>query len=244
MFADNRWEPAPAEDEELERAFVDAVAECPYGKATPAVYHQACLGRIDDRIMAHLLARGYRRNGNTMYAMRCPLCRLCVPIRLRTDRFRANRNQRRVWKKNQDVTVDVAPLTVSREKLDLLQRFLTTRFPGGDSDAESYYASFFITAITQCLEIRYRVDGQLFAVSIIDVAPSWLNAVYFFFDPLFSRRSPGTLNILTLHRLCVAHDVPLLYLGYWIPGHRGMDYKQVFRPHEVLVDGIWQERGG
>jgi leucyl-tRNA---protein transferase len=227
---------------DLERFFVHAAAECPYGMAQRAVYHQGVLVRFDDETMGEFLARGYRRNGNCIYTMHCPGCALCVPIRLRPERFRPNRNQRRVWKKNQDVAVEIAPLTMSRENLSLLQRFLSTRFPAGSSSAESYYSGFFITSISRCFEVRYRVGEQLLGVAIVDGAPSWLNAVYFFFDPEQGWRSPGTLNILTLNHICKTQNIELLYLGYWIDGHVGMSYKNVFRPHELLLNGVWREQ--
>jgi arginine-tRNA-protein transferase len=233
----------PGLAEELERFFVNAAAECPYGISTTAVYHQAALGRMSDVTMGEFLAAGYRRNGNCMYNMRCPGCSLCVPIRLRPERFRLNRNQRRVWQKNQDVAVEIAPLTMSRENLALLQRFLSTRFPEGRSDAESYYSGFFITSISRCFEIRYRVGEQLLGVAVVDGAPNWLNAVYFFFDPEQGWRSPGTLNILTLNHICLTRQIDLLYLGYWIDGHAGMSYKNAFRPHELLLEGGWREQG-
>lgn len=233
----------PGLAEELERFFVNAAAECPYGISTTAVYHQAALGRMSDTTMGEFLAAGYRRNGNCMYNMRCPGCSLCVPIRLRPERFRPNRNQRRVWQKNQDVAVEIAPLTMSRENLALLQRFLSTRFPEGRSDAESYYSGFFITSISRCFEIRYRVGEQLLGVAVVDGAPNWLNAVYFFFDPEQGWRSPGTLNILTLNHICLTRQIDLLYLGYWIDGHAGMSYKNAFRPHELLLEGSWREQG-
>jgi len=227
----------------LERFFIHAAAECPYGMAPNAVYHQAVFGRLDDETMGDFLAQGYRRNGNCIYNMRCPGCAMCVPIRLQPERFHPNRNQRRVWKRNQDVAVEIAPLTMSRENLSLLQRFLSTRFPAGRSSAESYYSGFFITSISRCFEIRYRVGEQLLGVAIVDGAPSWMNAVYFFFDPEQGWRSPGTLNILTLNHICKTHEIGLLYLGYWIDGHVGMSYKSAFRPHELLLDGVWREQG-
>ena len=226
----------------LEQFFMNAAAECPYGLQKRAIYHQGVLGRIDDHTMGEFLAQGYRRNGNCMYNMRCPGCSRCVPIRIRPQRFRPNRNQRRVWKKNQDVAVEIAPLTMSRENLDLLQRFLSTRFPEGKSRADSYYAGFFITSISRCFEIRYQVEGRLLGVAIVDGAPDWMNAVYFFFDPDQGWRSPGTLNILTLNHICLTNGITFLYLGYWIEGHAGMGYKNVFRPHELLIDGKWVEQ--
>lgn len=227
---------------ELERFFIHAAAECPYGMEARAVYHQALFGRLDDATLSAFLAHGYRRNGNCIYNMHCRTCSLCVPIRLRPERFRPNRNQRRVWKKNLDVAVEIAPLTMSRENVALLQRFLSARFPDGRSSAESYYSGFFITTVARCFEVRYRIDNQLLGVAIVDGAPSWLNAVYFFFDPDLGWRSPGTLNILTLNHICKTRQIEFLYLGYWIDGHAGMSYKSSFRPHELLIDSDWREQ--
>jgi arginine-tRNA-protein transferase len=227
---------------DLERFFIHAAAECPYGRQERAIYHQAVLGRISDQTMGDFLAQGYRRNGNCMYTMRCPDCARCVPIRIRPERFRANRNQRRVWRKNADVSVEIAPLTMSRENIILLQHFLSTRFPQGKSRAESYYAGFFITSISRCFEVRYKAEGELLGVAIVDAAPEWMNAVYFFFDPAQGWRSPGTFNILTLNDICLTHRITSLYLGYWIDGHQGMGYKNAFRPHELLLEGRWVEQ--
>ena len=222
--------------------FIDVAAPCPYGLDQKAVYHQAIFGWLDDVIMGRFLAQGYRRNGNSMYTMRCPECSLCVPIRIRPENFRPNRNQRRVLKKNRDVTAGIAPLTMSRENLNLLESFLTTRFPEGNNHAEGYYTGFFITTISRCFEIRYRVDDQLVGVAVVDASFGWLNAVYFYFDPEQSWRSLGTYNILYLNNFCRNQKIDFLYLGYWIKDLPGMDYKKRFCPHELMLDGEWLEQ--
>jgi len=232
----------PAIGKNLEQYFVDITAGCPYGLPEKAVYHQALFGSLlDNYTMRVLLANGYRRNGNCMYSMRCQSCKGCVPIRLNPETFIPNRNQKRVWKKNRDVSVGVAPLTMSDENLALLDRFLRHRFPDGKSTAESYYSGFFITSITRCFEIRYRVDDKLLGVAVVDGSDQWLNAVYFYFDPDQARRSPGTLNILHLLNFCRSHRIRSLYLGYWIERVQSMQYKSAFRPHEILVNDRWQQ---
>lgn len=225
----------------LEQYFVDITSECPYGMPQHAVYHQAFFGSLPDTTMNFFFRNGYRRNGNCMYSMRCPGCQECVPIRLQSENFCKNRNQKRVWAKNRDISVGLAPLTMSEENLDLLNRFLKRRFPDGRANAESYYSGFFITSMTKCFEIRYRVADQLLGVAIIDCSDDWLNAVYFYFDPDQGDRSPGTLNILYLIEFCQRHKIKHLYLGYWINKVKGMVYKTAFKPHELFIDEQWKE---
>ena len=137
---------------------------------------------------------------------------------------------------------DGAP-AVSRENIALLDRYLQRRFPQGKSTAEEYYTGFFISAISRCFEIRYRLDDKLIGVAIVDGSEKWLNAVYFYFDPEEEKRSPGTMNILNMINFCTRHNIPLLYLGYCIEQIQSMRYKAAFKPHELLIKGNWQENG-
>lgn len=229
-------------DTGLEQYFVDITVSCPYGLDQLAVYHQAVFTSIGDETMGMFFENGFRRNGNCIYSMHCPQCSACVPIRIRPERFVPNRNQRRVTRKNMDVAVGIAPLRMSRENIALLDKYLQTRFPHGKSSAEEYYAGFFISAISRCFEIRYRVDDRLIGVAVVDGSEKWLNAVYFYFDPTEEKRSPGTFNIINLIHFCQRNNIPVLYLGYYIEQVQAMRYKNAFKPHELLINGRWHEQ--
>ncbi|MDO5673937.1 MAG: arginyltransferase [bacterium] len=232
---------APQLSTSLQQQFGCASSMCPYGLDQQAVYHQASFTRMANKTMGDLLANGYRRNGNHMYTMHCPDCALCVSIRLDPLTFAPNRNQRRIWRKNKDIVVQQAPLAMSHRSLGLLDKFLRIRFNNARNQAQSYYSHFFITTISTCFELRYWAGSDLIGIAIVDAAPNcWLNAVYFYFDPDQSRRSPGTLNILNLVSFCRKHRIPHLYLGYWIDGLSEMAYKKAFKPHELLLDGTWR----
>ena len=226
--------------DDIDKYFIDVPTECPYGLSYTAVYHQSILGPLSDHLMTGLLESGYRRSGNSIYSMNCPKCSACVPIRLRPELFQPDRSQRRVVARNRDVTVEVGPLDASREQIDLCDRFLRSRYPGRQNSARDYYSGFFINSITSTVEIRYRVDDRLIGVCIADTGEQFLSAVYFYFDPDYAERSPGTLNILSLVELCRRHGMDFLYLGYWIDTVSSMAYKARFKPHEVHVDGKWR----
>jgi leucyl-tRNA---protein transferase len=223
----------------LSQYFQDIPAECPYGLDCTAVYHQACFGSLPPALLEEFLAAGYRRNGNTIYAMRCPHCTACIPIRLETEIFHPSRNMRRARARNQELEISVGPLAVTQEKLRLLDRFLAIRYPGRASDAMDYYCGFFLNSLTATMEISFRLSGRLVGVSVVDLAERSLSAVYFYFDPVFEKRSLGTLNILYLNELARREDYRHLYLGYWIEPVAAMAYKARFRPHSLLINGEW-----
>lgn len=230
--------------ESLSEYFFDIAATCPYGRGHTAIYRQASLGRLPDEVMDLLLASGYRRNGNIIYAMNCQGCESCIPIRLAPHEFRPGRNQRRVLKRNRDVAARVGPLVVDQERLDLCNKFLAGRYPGKASSAEDYYGGFFLNSIVNTVEITYRVEGKLIGVSIVDVTATAMNAVYCYFDPDQGQRSPGTFNILFLLELAGRKGFDLVYLGYWIPDVQAMSYKARFLPHFLFRQGVWEKVTG
>lgn len=223
----------------LELHLRDVLAECPYGLPHQAIYRTGQFRVIPKEIMGVLLAAGYRRYGNTIYTMRCKGCRSCVPIRLEPDEFSPNRNQRRSAKRNSDLVTTQTPLAAGQQETELLQRFFTSRYPSKNNTATDYYAGFFLNSSNFSRAIHHYANGNLIGVSIIDIGETWLNAVYFFFDPESSKRSLGTFNILNLVDLCKEQNILHLYLGYWLEKSRAMNYKATFLPHHILVDNVW-----
>lgn len=223
----------------VDRYFVELKTECPYGLPHIARFYQAMFGPLTDRAMELFLAAGYRRNGNCLYTMHCRECRQCIPIRLRPKIFQPNRNQRRIQQRNSDIEVRFDKVHMDRENLDLCGRFLEERYPQEYNSADGYYGGFFCNSIVDSMRVEFRLDGRLVGGSIIDLGQSWMNAVYFYFDPDESARSLGTFNILTLINLCVEFGIEYLYLGYYIPNVRAMNYKQRFKPHELFENGVW-----
>lgn len=222
--------------------FMNLSTQCPYGLPYIATFHQAMFCPLDQRIMELFLAAGYRRNGNCLYTMRCAGCSACIPIRLHRETFHPNRNQKRIRKRNADISVSIEGLTLTEENLELCQKFLERRYPQKNNTAQGYYDSFFLNGITDSLRIHYRLEGRLVGAAIVDIGDNWLNAVYFYFDPDEGRRSLGTFNILNLLDLCQERGIDYLYLGYYIPGVAAMSYKSSFKPHYLYLDESWQYR--
>ena len=78
------------------------------------------------------------------------------------------------------------------------------------------------------------------AVCLTDVLSDGLSMVYSFFDPAYAGRSLGTYVILDHIEIAREADLGYVYLGYWVPGSRKMDYKSRFKPLEIFRGGAWQ----
>ncbi len=225
----------------FDKYFYDVVIDCPYGVEQKAVYRQAQFGVLPDDIFEFFLESGYRRNGNYIYSMACENCQDCIPIRLDASTFDMNRNQKRVFRKNNDLIVKIEPLTITNEKLAICDKFLQERFPGKGNSAIEYYAGFFVNSLDVTYEVEYWSENRLVGVSIVDFFPNALNCVYFYFDPDEAERSPGTYNILYLTEFARKNFIKYVYLGYLINDVKSMSYKVNFKPHYLLIDRKWKK---
>ncbi len=187
------------------------------------------------------LARGYRRAGGHVYLPHCMACRACVASRIPVADFLPDRSQRRCAKRNADLAIDVVPAAFSEERHALYERYLRSRHAGGGMDEATPddFERFLFTPWSPTSFIEFRADGRLVAVAVTDVCSDAVSAVYTFFDPDEAARSLGTFAILSQIELARARGLAHVYLGFWIPGHPKMDYKQRFRPLELLDGGRW-----
>jgi len=193
-----------------------------------------------------LMERGRRHFGHMVFRPQCGSCQECRSLRVPTATFQPDRSQRRALKANADVEVRVGEPAVTREKLDLYDRFhaFQADFKGWPDhpakDAESYAESFVQNPFL-VQEWCYYLDGSLIGVGYADRLPKAMSAIYFFYDPEHRDRSLGTFNILKLLQYAAHHDIAHVYLGYYVAECRSMAYKNRFRPNELLeVDGVWR----
>lgn len=205
------------------------------------------LARINSPTYQSLLEQGFRRSGSHIYRPACRHCRACISLRIPVYAFAADRSQRRNFRTNAaEVRVQDRPPTFDPEHFDLYRRYLLARHPDGamaEGTADNY-RDFLIDpwgGDTRLLE--FRLGDRLMAVAVTDVTPGGLSAVYTFFDPALSARSPGTFAILCQIQVARGLGLPYLYLGYWIEDCRKMNYKTRFRPLEAWNGCYWDSGG-
>ena len=195
------------------------------------------LAEIYDQALTH----GFRRAGDVIYRPDCGACAACVPYRVPIASFAPNRAQRRVLARNSDVAVSWRPAAHSDEHFDLYRRYLTQRHAAGGMDDPSPedYQRFLLSRWADTWLMELRLDDELIGAAVTDRVADAASAVYTYFAPEHSRRSPGTLAILQQLHFCQQQGLAHLYLGYWIDGHQKMDYKRLFGPGEIRRQGTW-----
>lgn len=238
--------------------WVDA-GECPRSEPYPCPYLPGLMARqrgfrvtgMPGDLYHELMDRGFRRSGDVFYAMVCDDCRLCVPIRVPVATFAPSKSQRRALRKNEDVTVQVGPPTFTSAKFALYRRYLGGQHGRGETEdvdegaagsgeREDEFRASMYGSIVDTVEVTYTLGDRLLAVSLLDVCPRSVSAVYHFYDPDEGARSLGVFSVLMEIEYTRQLGVPHYYLGYWIEGARTMQYKANYRPHELLRAGRWQ----
>jgi len=188
-----------------------------YPREIPGLYHS-------------LMDLNFRRTGLIVYRPACRGCNECHAIRIPVREFRPNRNQRRCWKRNHDIQVEVAPPS------------LRDRHQGQMDESWGAFCRFLYESPLHSLEMVYRLKDRLLGAGIVDVEPQAGSTVYFYFDPTETSRSLGTFNILWTLEWCHRQNIDHLYLGYYVADSRQMSYKANFRPCEILQpSGQWQK---
>lgn len=227
----------------LRRFYRSMPSPCPY---IPGQIERKLFTRLDGTAAAELnetLTRaGFRRSHDIVYRPVCPACQACIPVRIPTDLFEPNRSQRKILKRNADLTVVERPAVANEEQYQLFTAYQRGRHADGDMARMSFVDFRAMiqdgSAESRVLELRDRSNGLLGAM-LVDTLSDGLSAVYSFFDPSAHKRSLGTFAVLAAINLLRRKGKPFLYLGYWIAKSRKMAYKSRFRPLQALGPAGW-----
>ena len=187
------------------------------------------------------LSWGFRRSGDLVYRPHCEGCRACVAVRIPVMEFKPDRSQRRCAARNAEVEARVVAAERTDEHLALYRHYLSARHRDGgmDDHGSVEFEQFLVGSWSQGRFLELREHGKLIAVAVTDITPEAFSAVYTFFDPDMEKRSLGTLAILRQLEWAQRESRRHLYLGYWIKGHRKMDYKRRFQPLEAFDGRNW-----
>lgn len=237
--------------------YVTAPQPCPYlhGRAERKLF-TALQGDNAAELNNALSRQGFRRSQNVLYRPSCESCMACMSARIRVADFKASRSQRRIGKKNADLQRRQMTPWATEEQYELFRAYLDRRHAdGGMADMDIFeFAAMVEETPVRTRVIEYRCDGKepekvasgddhLAAVCLTDLLDDGLSLVYSFYDPALHSASLGTYVILDHIAIARAAGLPYVYLGYWVPGSRKMDYKARFSALEIYKGGVWQSLG-
>jgi arginine-tRNA-protein transferase len=212
---------------------------CPYLENRRWVTHTFAVPTVPAETYEEMIGAGWRRSGTFFYQNHCPGCKACQPIRVPVEEFEPSKSQRRVMRRNKDVTVSVVPNVFDREVFELYRRYQEERHGKDETSGESGFRRFLCDSAVVTVQMHYRVDKRLIGVGWVDELTDALSSVYFIFDPDESRRSLGTFSVLEEIDRARELGMQWHHLGFYVKDSRKMSYKANFRPHELLIDGSW-----
>ncbi|TRW97702.1 arginyltransferase [Paracoccus sp. M683] len=238
--------------------YVTAPQPCPYlhGRAERKLF-TALHGENAAELNNALSRQGFRRSQNVLYRPSCESCTACMSARIRVADFRPSRTQRKLMRRNALLRRLSTSAWATEEQYELFRAYLDQRHADGgmaDMDIFEFAAMIEETPVkSRVMEYRGPVgDGQpgqadgsdhLAAVCLTDVLDDGLSLVYSFYDPAMADASLGSHIILDHIELARTSGLPYVYLGYWVPGSRKMDYKARFSALEIYKGGVWQNIG-
>ena len=222
---------------------VEKPRPCSYLARERASLEHKLLVDVSPAELEAMLERGWRHFGPSYFRPACSTCQECVSLRVPVATFTPSRGQRRAAKKGATLRREVGPVRVDGERLALYAAWHAEReharrwepMPVGAKE----YARDFGFPHPCAREIAYYDDdapgSRLVGVGLCDETPRAWSAIYFFYDPAYADRSPGTFHVLSLVELARATGKAHVYLGYRIAACESMSYKAAFRPHELLA---------
>ncbi len=225
------------------RFFTTPAHDCSYLEGQEAITLFADpLAKIDTKLYSALSEVGFRRSGNHIYRPYCQSCSACIPVRVPVARFARARRHRRIWNRNDDLTVTRMAPVLTDENFALYERYINTRHADGDmypADLDQF-RSFLVEGRPEAVFFEFRdSEGTLVAVSVVDELVDGLSAIYTFFDPDDTRRSLGVFAVLWLIEFGRREQFSHVYLGYWIKQCQKMSYKTDYKPLEMFVNNHW-----
>lgn len=193
-----------------------------------------------------LLAYGYRRYADVFYRNVCPNCSACEAMRIEVNEFSMSKSQRRTFNANKDLRVDAhysQRSDFTEEKVLLYKDYIEKKHSENEKKDFTHYEkelAYQLFAYSNTIEMSWRLDDKLVAVSILDETKNALSSNYFFYDVEHMKRRLGIASVLAEIRYAGIMGKKYYYLGFTIDGIEKMAYKKRFRPYELYLDGLWK----
>ncbi|MEQ9410188.1 MAG: arginyltransferase [Fuerstiella sp.] len=243
---------ASAESTFNELEILGSESDCSYLAGRRSRMHYRLALSLSASRYEHLLERGWRRFGRTLFRPICGTCRECRGLRIDIAAFRPSKSQRRARNRNAELQLTVQAPTVTDEHIALYNAYhrdMSRRrdWPYHEMTRDHYEESFLDGEFSFSREFQYRLNDRLVALGIVDMTGQAMSSIYFIHDPSLRDQSPGTMSVLREVEVGQKTGHRWLYMGYYIRDCPSMNYKNRFQPHQILNNyvaddepAVWQ----
>lgn len=216
---------------------------CPYIPARIAHHHISDTNiLLSTKLYSSLIDAGFRRAGERIHRPNCNQCSQCVSLRIPVCLFVASKSQRRLMKKNLDISVSLENKPKFENYYPLYQEYITNRHPESETmrDVEDTFHNFLFSHWSGTFALEFRnTQNELVCVALCDPLEQGWSAVYTFYDIKCAHQGLGNFAILKQIELLKQLGQEYLYLGYWVSSCEKMNYKTRYRPCEGFIDEQW-----
>jgi arginine-tRNA-protein transferase len=193
--------------------------------------------------MDRLWAKGWRHFGPLFYryaqAQHGGALMDVRPLRIDLGRFRLSKSQRRVWRRNQDLSISIQPTRLDDTRRALFHRH-KQRFTENVPDAiEDFLGADASPGPCDNVEVSVFSGSKLVAASYLDLGRAAVSSIYAFFDPEASARSLGIFTMLVEIDFAMNRGCRHYYPGYAYRQPSHYDYKKQFHGLESFDWQRW-----
>jgi len=174
------------------------------------------------------------------------------------DMFGQVIREQSVGPKGRKFEIKMEKAKFERESFELYKKYCSDRHKGSNRD-EKTYAQFMCMQPLEydimeseghelrlgCYHMKYYLDGKLIAVGVLDIVPTCIYSVYFFYDPEYNHLSLGTVSIIKEIEYMQEmqkyfKDFKHYHLGGYVQNCGKMVYKKDFEPAELMCPETFQ----
>lgn len=167
-----------------------------------------------------------------------------TPLRIQLSRFTLSTSQKRVLRKNQDLTIEFRDAFIDESKEALFDRHKARFTENVPKSIYDFLSAEPATIPCQTKEVCLFQNGQLLAVSFLDIGAQATSSIYSIFEPGETNRSLGIYLILLSIAYSLQNGKQLYYPGYAYEEPSVYDYKKRFRGLEQYNWEEWQQVAG
>ncbi len=215
--------------------------QCAYLCGKEQTTHYKVISNASVHYCDRLVSHGWRRFGEMFFRPICTDCQACESVKIDVDRYTFSRSEKRVIRKNAPIRTQIRRPGMTQTHLDLFidyHHYMHQRRGWEEQPVtpDNYYTSFVNGYNDFGYEILYFDGNKLIGVDLIDLLPSGISSIYFYYDPDYAHLSLGKYSLL--RQIIMAKELGLrwIYLGYYVQGCQSLEYKRNYAP-------LWQLKG-